>query len=201
MNTFSSFLRRLMYEAMYRLGKPRWDTGITPPEVVQLVEGEHFPPGRALDIGCGTGTNVIYLASRGFEVTGIDFVPRAIGKAREKVRKANVRADLRVASVLEPLELGRPFDLVLDIGCFHNFDAAGRVRYAENLVRWTHPGATYLLYAFFPASAGVRRIGVTPEDVAKTFAPRFELVSSTVDKNNADQDSAWYRMRKRMGSG
>ncbi len=59
MNPLSSFFRRALYEWMYWRGKPRWDTGITPPEVVQLVEAEHFPPGRALDIGCGTGTNVV----------------------------------------------------------------------------------------------------------------------------------------------
>ncbi len=189
-----------MYTSMYWMGKPRWDRGITPPEVVQLIEVEHFPSGRALDIGCGTGTNVVYLASHGFEVTGIDFVPRAIAQAREKARRANVRVDLRAASVLEPLELGRPFDFVLDIGCFHNFDAAERVRYAENLARWTHPGSTYLLYAFFPGLAGVRSFGITPEAVAETFASPFKLVGSTVGKDGPVQDSAWYRVQ-RVGNG
>jgi SAM-dependent methyltransferase len=196
LNTLSSLFRRGFYELLYWRGKPRWDTGITPPEVIQLVETEHFPPGRALDLGCGTGTNVIYLASRGFEVTGIDFVPRAVAQAREKTRRTGVRADLRAANVLEPLALGAPFDLVLDIGCFHNFDEADRARYAGNLARWTHPGSTYLVYAFFPGTAGPRRFGVTPRAMEQTFAPPCKLVSSTVDPNNAEQDSAWYRFQR-----
>jgi len=187
---------KYFFEFQYRFSQPRWDTGITPPEVVQLVEAERFPPGRALDVGCGTGTNVVYLARRGFQVTGIDFVPRAIERAQARVRAANVRANLRVANVLEPVTLGAPFELVLDIGCFHNFDEEGRARYAENLARWTHPGSTYLVYAFFPRTAGARRFGVTPEAVEQTFAPHFKQLRSSVGRNNAAQDSAWYRLER-----
>jgi SAM-dependent methyltransferase len=195
----SSIFRRALYEWMYFLGKPRWDTGITPPEVVRLIQVEQLTPGRALDIGCGTGTNVVYLANHGFEVVGIDFVPRAISKARKRARVANVSADLRPANVLERLDLGAPFDLVLDIGCFHNFDEAGRALYARNLARWTRAGSTYLLYAYFPSRWGGRRFGVTPEVVANTFARNFRLLDSSVDETNADQDSAWYRF-ERVGS-
>ncbi len=196
MRSLSALFRRALYEFMYWRGAPRWDTGITPPEVKQLIGVEQLPRGRALDVGCGTGTNVVYLAEHGFNVTGIDFVPRAIEKARKRARAAGVQVELRVADVLEPTELGAPFDLVLDIGCFHNFDSVGRARYAANLVRWTHPGSTYLVYAFFPCTMGPRRFGVTPQTVRDTFAPRFKLVSSTVDEHNHDQDSAWYRLER-----
>lgn len=193
MSHLSSLFRRALYEWFYLRGKPPWDTGITPPEVIALVEREHFPPGRALDIGCGTGTNVIYLAQHGFTVTGIDLIPRAIRQARAKADEAHVRVDLRVASVLEPLALGAPFDFVLDIGCFHSFDPAARRRYAANLARWTRAGSHYLLYAFFPRARAGRTFGVDPLEVAETFTPEFRLVSTTVDKNNPEQDSAWYR--------
>ncbi len=194
--SLSALFRRALYEFMYWRGTPRWDTGITPPEVKLLIEVEQLPRGRALDVGCGTGTNVVYLAEHGFEVAGVDLVPRAIAIAREKVRAANVTAQLRVADVLEPTELGALFDLVLDIGCFHNFDPVGRARYAANLVRWTQRGSTYLLYAWFPKTLGPRRLGVTPQTVRDTFAPRFKLVSSTVDEHNPEQDSAWYRLER-----
>jgi SAM-dependent methyltransferase len=190
----SVFIRAL-YEFMYWRGMPRWDTGITPPEVKQLIEVEHLPPGRALDIGCGTGTNVVYLAQHGFAVVGIDFVRRAIDKARDRARAAQINSDLRAVNVLEPLDLGAPFDFALDIGCFHNFDEVGRALYAANLTRWTRPGSTYLLYAFYPASTGGRRFGVTPTTVSDTFEPRFKLASSTVD-SRPEQDSAWYRMER-----
>ncbi len=196
MTSLSSLLRRAVYEWFYLRGKPRWDTGITPPEVKQLIEEEHLPRGRALDIGCGTGTNVVYLAKQGFEVTGIDFIPRAIRKARERARNANVQVELRVANVLEPSDLGAPFDLVLDIGCFHNFDSMGRARYVENLLRWTYPGSIYLLYAFFPCTMGPRRFGVTPQSVRDAFSPHFKILHSTADEKNAGQDSAWYRLER-----
>jgi SAM-dependent methyltransferase len=194
--TVSSLFRRALYEWMYLLGKPRWDTGITPPEVVHLIEVEQLRPGRALDIGCGTGTNVVYLAQHGFQVVGIDFVARAVAKAAKRARATKVSVDLRAANVLERLDLGRTFDFVLDIGCFHNFDNVGRALYASNLVRWTHPTSTYLLYSYFPSSWGRRRFGVMPQTVVDTFAPAFKIVDSTVDANNPEQDSAWYRLER-----
>jgi hypothetical protein len=97
--------------------------------------------------------------------------------------------------VLEPRPLG-PFDLVLDIGCFHNFAGEDRARYARNLAAWTHPGSLFLLYAFYPLQAGMRQFGVSPVQVGATFAPEFRLVSSSADPGRDDQDSAWYRMEK-----
>ena len=80
--------RRMLYRQMYRFGAPRWDTNITPPEVVAVIEGAApLPAGRALDLGCGTGTNVIYLAQHGWETIGVDFSPVAIQQARQKAKQ------------------------------------------------------------------------------------------------------------------
>jgi len=79
--------RRMLYNLMYRFGTPRWDTSITPPEVVAVIEGDTaIPSGRALDLGCGSGTNVIYLARHGWEAVGVDFSPVAIAQARQKAK-------------------------------------------------------------------------------------------------------------------
>ena len=76
-------LLRSWYERAYRRGdSSRWDTGITPPELLALLET--LEPGTALDLGCGTGTNAIELASRGWFVTGVDFSSLAIDNARRK---------------------------------------------------------------------------------------------------------------------
>lgn len=76
--------RHMLYNLIYRFGTPRWDTSITPPEVVDLIEGGTvIPSGSVLDLGYGTGTNVIYLARHGWEAVGVDFSPVAIQQARK----------------------------------------------------------------------------------------------------------------------
>ena len=69
------------FDLQYLLGRAPWDTQVTPPEVVALIEGEGCLAGRALDLGCGTGTNCIYLAHRGWQVVGVDFSAVAIRRA------------------------------------------------------------------------------------------------------------------------
>ncbi len=66
--------------------QPRWDTGISPPELIAFLESH--PASRALDLGCGTGTNAITMAGYGWQVTGVDFVGRAIRAGRRKAKAA-----------------------------------------------------------------------------------------------------------------
>src|SRR6266511_3280582 len=74
------------YGFLYRTGRTPWDTGVTPPEVVELVEGKTpLPPGRALDLGCGTGNEVAYLARHGWTATGVDLVQVAIDRAASRI--------------------------------------------------------------------------------------------------------------------
>lgn len=138
-----------LYNLIYRRAQPRWDTGVIPPEIVDLVEGDHaLAPGRALDMGCGTGTYVVYLAQHGWEAVGVDFSSVALRTAREKAKgmpgAAFVEADV---TRLTTAQVQGPFDLVLDFGCFHGIALARRDAYVQVLVRVTRPGALYLLYA------------------------------------------------------
>ena len=90
--------RRMMYSLMYRFGAPRWDTSITPPEVVAVIEGAAaLPAGRALDLGCGTGTNVIYLAQHGWETMGVILPPSPFSK---RVRKPKTHQEQPLSKVM-----------------------------------------------------------------------------------------------------
>jgi SAM-dependent methyltransferase len=134
----------LVYRAMYRFGFKPWDTGVPPPELKQVVEGpDRRPPGKALDLGCGTGTNAIYMAQHGWDVTGVDFTPRAIGMARAKVARSNVRPRILLGDVtrLDELDVGTGFNLVFDLGCLHSIPESRRDAYARGVTGVTVQGA------------------------------------------------------------
>ena len=117
------------YRLAYRSGRPAWDSADPRPELAELASSR--PPGRALDLGCGTGTDALYLAGRGWETTGIDFAPEAITAARKKADDAGVKAVFVVgdASRLREAGVRGPFDLLLDIGCYHTIPAGRRDAY------------------------------------------------------------------------
>src|SRR5579872_3771462 len=107
----------------YWRGRTPWDSGVVPPELREVIEGTDAPaPDYALDIGCGTGTNSLYLAQHGWRVTGIDFAGPAIKRANQRLRRTSTlagaaqfrRAD---ASRAESFDTGHPYTLLFDLGC------------------------------------------------------------------------------------
>jgi 2-polyprenyl-3-methyl-5-hydroxy-6-metoxy-1,4-benzoquinol methylase len=80
----------LVYRIMYRVGFTPWDTREVPPELRALVEGaDALDPGSAIDIGCGTGTQSLYLAAHGWRVTGIDDLEQPLRRARARSAAAS----------------------------------------------------------------------------------------------------------------
>lgn len=182
------------YNTMYRFTKPDWDTGITPPEVTSTID-PFDRPGRALDLGCGTGTSSIYLAQHGWHVTGVDFSPKAIELAHDKAQRAGVKIDLHLGDVSRVDFLFDSFDLVLDIGCLHGLDRASRTRYAEQLRRLTHPGSKFLLFGFMrPVFFG--RYHLAPEEIHALFEPVFVLNSVRPALNRDREDVVWYDLTR-----
>ena len=115
----------LCYRFAYRSGTPRWDSPEPRPEVAELARGRS--PGRALDLGCGTGSDVIHLASLGWDAEGVDFAPGAIAIARARASASGSSAAFTVGDVTRLREAGVTgrFDLVIDVGCYHGVPAAG----------------------------------------------------------------------------
>ncbi|GAB4547384.1 MAG: class I SAM-dependent methyltransferase [Anaerolineae bacterium] len=187
MNRFQFFWR-------YLRGKTPWDTNITPPEIVALAE--RLPAGRVLDIGCGTGTNVIYLAKRGWSGVGVDFVTTAIRRAKRKARAANLSKDTAQFFTADASKLdflSGPFDLVMDIGCLHALSEVGQRAYAKQVARLTTSGSLYTLYIFHAHIQDGKPFGVAPEQIRALFTPLFRLESEVISPElDRGRPSAWY---------
>jgi SAM-dependent methyltransferase len=182
-------VRRLFFGLWYWLPRrPPWDTGVTPPELERFVASHR--PGRALDLGCGTGTNVVYLARHGWAAVGVDFVGRAVEKARRRARDAGVTCTFLVGDATR-LGVAGTFDLALDMGCLHSIPVSGRAGYAAGLARAVRSGGTFLLYAFAPGGPAV---GLTADDVRTAFADAFDVVGVEQGKG---RPSAWYTLVRR----
>lgn len=181
-------MRRAQFELRYLLGRAPWDTGVSPPELLAFLDAN--PAGRALDLGCGTGTNVVTLGQRGWDVTGVDFSARAIGAARARARAAGLAADLRRGDVTDLANIEGPFDMILDIGCFHRLGSVAQARYAGNLDRLQGRRGTFLLYAFVADPTTPSEL-LSVDQTAARFAPQLALraVQLGSDRRHA---SAWF---------
>ncbi len=194
-------LRRLQFDLLY-FGSPPWDSGITPPEVFEFIQAHSA--GRALDVGCGTGTNVITLAKAGWQVTGFDFAPRAIQIAKRKIKQAGIQAELFTDDATRMKNVSGKFDLVLDIGCFHG--VPNKADYLTQLDRVLAPGGFWLMYGFLAQGSdpstrfasgrapSAPRIG--PADLSRISAHGLTLLSRHNGFDKRERPSAWLLYEK-----
>jgi len=171
-----------------------WDTHVTPPEVMEFIA--RTPPGKALDLGCGTGTNAITLARHGWRVTGVDFIPKAILAARAKAARSGFAIDFLVESVTDLSGLSGPVDYILDIGCLHALKEEDRTRYAANVSRLLGPQAWYMLYAWLPRRWEGGVAGISMEEVESLLGADLSKVRTTIGEENGNP-SVWYWFQRR----
>jgi cyclopropane fatty-acyl-phospholipid synthase-like methyltransferase len=189
-----SISRRLFFSFWY-FRKPPWDTGVSPPELMEHIHSH--PPGKALDMGCGTGTNVITLAQHGWRATGADFARRAIQIARKKARQANVEATFKVGDVTNIEESPEGFNLILDMGCYHSLNPKDRQAYRKKLIRLLAQQGTYLLYAFIGDVNSGGATGIFPMDI-KALSSELELVTRKDGSERGRLPSAWFTFKKAL---
>lgn len=155
-----------------------WDIGVPSEHLIDLVEKKKLKPCQALDICCGTGTEAIYLAKKGFEVSAIDVSKKAIKIAELKAEEAKVNVDFRVGNVLEMPFQDESFDFVNDRGCFHAFAPEYRKWFADEVSRVMKARGRYLLRCFSdkePGDWGPHRI--SRQEIRNTFSDLFEICS------------------------
>jgi ubiquinone/menaquinone biosynthesis C-methylase UbiE len=187
--------RQRLFRVLYRLGFTPWDGHPLSQRLRDLVEvsGQTpaLTPGRALDIGCGTGDSSIYLAQHGWQVTGVDYVTKPLEKARAKAEANGVSVDFVQADAtrLSATGVGADFNLVVDNGCLHGMSAEDRDAYVREVTAVAAPEARLLIVAFVPgASFGVP--GIEPAEVERRFTASWQLLASgdetAQDRNGKD---------------
>lgn len=150
-------------------------------------------PQTALELGCGTGRFSAYLAKQGVHMTGVDFSPVAIEKARKRVRHHALPPLFLVADVTRIDALNGPFDVSFDIGCFHCLDSQGQTAYATEIARLLKPGGTHLIWAMDSAPGG---IPLSPSIIETLFKPNFVL-TEIQHKRRRLAPSHWYWLVRR----
>jgi ubiquinone/menaquinone biosynthesis C-methylase UbiE len=192
-----TLFRRLLFHYWY-YRQPPWDTGISPPELLDFIQ--NHKPGRAIDLGCGTGTNVITLARSGWRVTGVDFAPRAIKLAQQKLKETGVQAELAVNDVTKLDGINGPFDLAFDLGCFHTIPQDGRPEYLNQLNRILAPNGFWLMYAFLVSDGAQARHGLLEADLQQISSQWTLLSRQNGFDDHKEKSSAWFLFQKQASS-
>ncbi len=130
----------------YASGVTPWDTGRPSDELVRVLDSGLLPGRTVLELGCGTGTNSLEFARRGYQVTAVDVVDLPVARARDKAQRAGLRVDFRVGDLTE-LDLGGPYDVLFDLGLYHGIRRRNLVAFLETLRRVTRPGTRWLSLA------------------------------------------------------
>ena len=200
------------YRLAYSLGFHPWeDAAADPPfaekisEMFDREEGGREPPyGRALDIGTGSGIWGIELVKRGWEVTGIDIVDKALVRGQERARDANIDMRFIQADVtaLEQAGIDDSFRLVLDTGTFHDFNDAQRKAMGRGITAVASPEATVLLLVWPKRRRPLIR-GANRDEVEEAF-PGWTITHVEPSHFRLPKplqlllrpDEHWYRLRR-----
>jgi SAM-dependent methyltransferase len=206
--------RHQVYRAMYFVGLTPWNRETPHPFLVRMAAEMTIKPGSAaLELGCGTGTNAVYLASLGWDVTAVDMVPRALALARDKASAAGVKVaflqgDATRLDIVDGLGVHGGYRLLVDVGCFHAIPAGQRDAYVCSVTEVAAADAVLLLIGQFARPArDSRKAGLTPTEVQDRFTDwevvQSEMLSTAPQGDSpADHVSEWfeiwhYQLRRR----
>ncbi len=208
MDTDSNEELRAHWDERYRSGQTPWDTGITPPEVQKFWKEYTSPEdgNLALDIGCGTGLNTLFLARQGLFAIGFDLSGQALKLARKRLSPdaATGQERPRVKAMFVQADVSRlpvgSLDAVyaLDIGCLHSLPDDRRPAYAQGVIRALRPGGYYHLYVFDRSkSDGPGARGMDDGEVAALFDGKMEILSEErgVSSTQVSRPSRWFLLR------
>ncbi len=189
---------KFLYTLSFLLGADNWRLESLPIEITEVLKDFNKETTQVLDLGCGVGKESVALATQGWKVTGIDFIPMAIRRARKAAAKAGVTdlAKFYTADVSDlPAQHLLPVQFSYDIGCFHLLEPDKREGYITGLDGVLESGGLFLLHAFNPRQQGKKTVGLEPDAIGELFSPSFtvEMVS---DHSYWRFPANWYWLRK-----
>jgi SAM-dependent methyltransferase len=192
------------YNMLYRYFRAPWDIGVRD-ELASLVESGRISPCRAIDLGCGTGTNAVYLAQQGFDVTGVDYAEAAIEKARARAAAAGLRVHFVVDDLTDLRHVSGGYDFLLDYGTLDDLRPGQREPYLRHMLRLTHPGSRFLLWGFeYPMRWWEKLIPFMdvpfyPGEIEQRFGPHFEIekIAGELDYSRWPPGFAVYLMTRK----
>ena len=201
------------YKIAYQVGFHPWeDLADHPPfadtltRLIAREEGDGGPPfGRALDVGSGSGVWGVRLAQRGWDVTGVELVTKAVARARKRAAAASVPMRIVRADVtkLRAGGVGIGFRLILDTGTFHGLTGPQRAAMGREITAVAAADATVLLDVFAPGRRGPLPRGATPSDIEAAF-PAWQITDVEVADTDPEPiarklkfDEHWYRLRRK----
>lgn len=168
------------YKLLYGIGFTPWEEMAESPMITEQISslfdreeaGREPPYGQALDLGCGSGIWAVKLAARGWQVTGVDFVPKALRRARERADQAGVELQLIEGDVtaLTSADVGSGFRLLMDFGCFHDeLSDLQRAEEGREASAAAAPGATMLLMTWTPGRRRFLPRGASRQEIEAAF--------------------------------
>jgi len=185
------------YNERYQAGDTPWDVGRPDFNLIQVVTNRPIQHCKALDFGCGTADNSIWLAQKNFDVMGIDTSEIAINKAIEKAAEATVKCNFKLINFLTSNIEEAPFGFVFDRGCFHSLSCdEERRRFAEKVAAYLEKDGLWLSIL---GNADEKRLAPGPpqrtaRDIVNSVELYFEilaLVSSHFESNRLNPPRAW----------
>jgi methyl halide transferase len=192
------------FDERYQAGDTPWDIGKPDSNLIQAVITVPIKPCKALEIGCGTGDNAIWLSQQGFRVVGVDTSEIAIEKAKEKTSRANTKCIFLVGNILKSHVEDAPFGFAFDRGFYHTLGSGKeRENFAEKVNDHLDKEGLWLSLL---GNADEQRNGQGPpqrtaRDIVNAVEPHFEilsLVSGAFGSNRPNPPRAWVcLMRKR----
>jgi SAM-dependent methyltransferase len=201
----------LFYRFQYLVGMTPWERMPSLPigeQAVALLDreesGRETPYGRALDLGCGTGFWSVRLAQRGWEVTGVDIVRKAVRTARQRAHRAGVKVQFVDGSItaLSAAGVGSRFHLFLDFGVVHGLSPEQVRAVAREVTSAATENATLLMYAFSPGRRGPLPRGISRKEIERAYGGwtitgemEFDLTGAPRFVQKAHP--CFYRLRRR----